>query len=171
MWLGPMLLAIGGFVFGAFNNLAEVWLIDAAVQAVSRATVPVNLYLWGGITPALLASLLTVALGVFFYLQRTRLRRRLSLWRVLWRVSGDRIWDRLLKRVFAFATRVADRFQHGSLRQHISALVLAIAGFALIGLFASTGEDLAWPAVPGHFGKPWFLPLVGLYYQLLDRLR
>lgn len=31
--------------------------------------------------------------------------------------------------------------------------------------------DLAWPAVPGHFGKPWFLPLVGLYYQLLDRLR
>ena len=147
MWIGPMLLAVGGFVFGAFNNLAEVWLIDAAVQAVSRATVPVSLYLWGGFTPALVASLLTVALGVFFYLQRTRLRRRLSLWRVLWRVSGDRIWDRLLKRVFAFATRVADRFQHGSLRQHISALVLAIAGFALIGLFASTGEDFAWPEV------------------------
>ncbi|MBP6691071.1 MAG: DUF4040 domain-containing protein [Xanthomonadales bacterium] len=145
MWLGPMLLAIGGFVFGAFNNLAEVWLIDAAVQAVSRATVPVNLYLWGGVTPALLASLLTVALGVFFYLQRTRLRRRLSLWRVLWRVSGDRIWDRLLKRVFVFAGGVAERFQHGSLRQHISALVLAIAGCALIGLFASSGDGLAWP--------------------------
>lgn len=30
---------------------------------------------------------------------------------------------------------------------------------------------LPWPAVPGHFGKPWFLPLVGLYYQALDRLR
>ncbi len=147
MWIGPMLLAIGGFVFGAFNNLAELWLIDAAVQAISRGTVPVNLYLWGGFTPALLASLLTVALGVFFYLQRTRLRRRLSLWRVLWRVSGDMIWDRLLKRVFAFATRVADRFQHGSLRQHISALVLAIAGFALIGLIASTGDDLVWPEV------------------------
>jgi len=63
-------------------------------------------------------------------------------------VTGERrtaIWDRLLKRVFAFATRVADRFQHGSLRQHISALVLAIAGFALIGLFASTGEGFVWP--------------------------
>ena len=147
MWIGPMLLAIGGFVFGAFNNLAEVWLIDAAVQAVSRTVVPVDLYLWGGFTPALLASLLTVTLGVFFYLQRTRLRRRLSLWRVLWRVSGDMIWDRLLKRVFAFATRVADRFQHGSLRQHISALVLAIAAFALIGMVASTGDDLVWPEV------------------------
>lgn len=147
MWIGPMLLAVGGFVFGAFNNLAEVWLIDAAVQAVSRTTVPVNLYLWSGFTPALLASLLTVALGVLFYLQRTRLRRRLSLWRVLWRVSGDMIWDRLLKRVFAFATRVADRFQHGSLRQHISALVLAIAGFALIGLVASSADNLVWPEV------------------------
>lgn len=30
---------------------------------------------------------------------------------------------------------------------------------------------LDWPAVPGHFGQPWFLPLVGMYYGLLDRLR
>lgn len=32
-------------------------------------------------------------------------------------------------------------------------------------------KGLAWPAVPGHFGKPWFLPLVGLYYKTLDRLQ
>jgi glycine/D-amino acid oxidase-like deaminating enzyme len=30
-------------------------------------------------------------------------------------------------------------------------------------------KGLDWPAVPGHFGKPWFLPLVGLYYKTLDR--
>lgn len=28
----------------------------------------------------------------------------------------------------------------------------------------------AWPAIPGHFGPPWFLPAVGLYYRLKDRL-
>lgn len=27
-----------------------------------------------------------------------------------------------------------------------------------------------WPAIPGHFGRPWFLPLVGAYYRLQDRL-
>jgi len=27
-----------------------------------------------------------------------------------------------------------------------------------------------WPAVALHFGKPWFLPFVGLYYQLQDKL-
>ncbi|WP_029686028.1 NAD(P)/FAD-dependent oxidoreductase [Tatumella saanichensis] len=28
----------------------------------------------------------------------------------------------------------------------------------------------SWPAVPGYFGKPWFLPLTGLYYKTKDRL-
>ena len=32
-------------------------------------------------------------------------------------------------------------------------------------------QGLEWPAVPGHFGKPWFLPLVGLYYKALDRFQ
>ena len=31
-------------------------------------------------------------------------------------------------------------------------------------------RELAWPAVPGHFGKPWFLPFVGAYYRLQDWL-
>jgi glycine/D-amino acid oxidase-like deaminating enzyme len=32
-------------------------------------------------------------------------------------------------------------------------------------------KGLRWPAVPGHFGKPWFLPLVGMYYKMLDRIQ
>lgn len=28
----------------------------------------------------------------------------------------------------------------------------------------------SWPAVPGYFGKPWFLPVAGLYYKTLDRI-
>lgn len=31
--------------------------------------------------------------------------------------------------------------------------------------------DLPWAAVPGHFGQPWFLPLVGAYYKFLDRVQ
>ncbi len=32
-------------------------------------------------------------------------------------------------------------------------------------------KGLDWPAVPGHFGKPWFLPLVGFYYKMLDKVQ
>jgi glycine/D-amino acid oxidase-like deaminating enzyme len=31
-------------------------------------------------------------------------------------------------------------------------------------------RDFPWPAIPGHFGPPWFLPLVGAYYRLQDIL-
>jgi glycine/D-amino acid oxidase-like deaminating enzyme len=31
-------------------------------------------------------------------------------------------------------------------------------------------DFLPWPAIPGHFGPPWFMPLVGAYYRLQDRL-
>lgn len=33
---------------------------------------------------------------------------------------------------------------------------------------ANPWRDLDWPSVPGHFGKPWFLPFVGLYYRFQD---
>jgi glycine/D-amino acid oxidase-like deaminating enzyme len=29
----------------------------------------------------------------------------------------------------------------------------------------------SWPAIPGHYGKPWFLPFVGAYYRYLDWVR
>jgi glycine/D-amino acid oxidase-like deaminating enzyme len=35
---------------------------------------------------------------------------------------------------------------------------------------ANPWQGRGWPAIPGHVGPPWFLPAVGLYYQLKDRL-
>jgi glycine/D-amino acid oxidase-like deaminating enzyme len=30
-------------------------------------------------------------------------------------------------------------------------------------------ENLPYPAVPGHFGPPWFLPIIGAYAKVVDR--
>ncbi|MBO9467815.1 FAD-binding oxidoreductase [Tropicibacter sp. R15_0] len=30
--------------------------------------------------------------------------------------------------------------------------------------------ELNWPAIPAHSGKPWFLPLVGMWFGLKDRI-
>ena len=35
---------------------------------------------------------------------------------------------------------------------------------------ANPWQDRRWPAIPGHFGPPWFLPAVGLYYRLKDKM-
>jgi len=35
---------------------------------------------------------------------------------------------------------------------------------------ASPWLGLDWPAIPGNFGDPWYLPFVGAYYRLQDKL-
>ncbi|MFO1327677.1 MAG: FAD-binding oxidoreductase [Rubrivivax sp.] len=35
---------------------------------------------------------------------------------------------------------------------------------------ANPWRSRTWRAIPGHVGPPWFLPAVGLYYRLKDRL-
>ncbi|MBI1774124.1 MAG: FAD-binding oxidoreductase [Proteobacteria bacterium] len=35
---------------------------------------------------------------------------------------------------------------------------------------ANIWRSFEWPAIPGHFGRPWFLPIVGAYYRLMDVL-
>jgi glycine/D-amino acid oxidase-like deaminating enzyme len=32
-------------------------------------------------------------------------------------------------------------------------------------------RDFKWPAIPGHFGKPWFLPLLDAYYRFQDLVK
>ncbi|MGL6161004.1 hydrogen gas-evolving membrane-bound hydrogenase subunit E [Microbulbifer sp.] len=142
MWLGPMLLAIGGLVLGAWNAWSETWLVNTAVQAVARGPVDVELYLWGGITPAVVASLVTMSLGVLIYHFRDALRELLDRASAVWDISSDLLWDRLLKRVFLIAELLASRFQHGSLRQHLLILALAAVGLSLFGL-APLGRLLA----------------------------
>jgi glycine/D-amino acid oxidase-like deaminating enzyme len=48
-------------------------------------------------------------------------------------------------------------------------------GQLMAGIMAGKSElnpwrGLDWPSIPGYFGKAWFLPLVGAYYKLQDRL-
>ena len=38
------------------------------------------------------------------------------------------------------------------------------------GIDRNPWRQLEWPTIPGHFAKPWFLPLVGVYYRVQDVL-
>jgi glycine/D-amino acid oxidase-like deaminating enzyme len=46
----------------------------------------------------------------------------------------------------------------------------AVAGAILGEAAPNPFADLPFPAIPLYAGRPWFLPLVGLYYGLLDRV-
>ncbi|MFS2113584.1 NAD(P)/FAD-dependent oxidoreductase [Herbaspirillum frisingense] len=58
---------------------------------------------------------------------------------------------------------------HGT---HMATLMGTMMGEIMEGhVDLNPWKDFAWPAIPGHFGKPWFLPFVGAWYRLKDRLR
>lgn len=46
----------------------------------------------------------------------------------------------------------------------------ALADMALGRKDTNPLDGLEWPAIPLHTGKPWFLPLVGMWFALKDRL-
>jgi len=35
---------------------------------------------------------------------------------------------------------------------------------------ANPWRERGWPAIPGHVGPPWFLPAIGLYFRIKDKL-
>jgi len=58
---------------------------------------------------------------------------------------------------------------HGT---HMSTYMGAIMAEVLDGRAdLNPWRDFDWPAIPGHFGKPWFLPIVGAYYRFQDWVR
>lgn len=58
---------------------------------------------------------------------------------------------------------------HGT---HMSTYMGAIMAEVLDGRAdLNPWRDFDWPAIPGHFGKPWFLPIVGAYYRFQDLVR
>ena len=157
MWSGPLLLAIGGFGLGAWNQWPETWLVNTAVQATASGEVNVSLYLWGGITPAVLASVVTLGLGTFFYFQADAVRAFAKRLGAAWEFGGDLLWDRSLKRVFNLAGAVASLFQHGSLRLHMALMTLVVSISVLGGLLVMQaqpfdGTALSPISVPGVVG-------------------
>lgn len=57
---------------------------------------------------------------------------------------------------------------HGA--QMSTLLGQALADMAMGRTDTNPLQGLDWPAIPMHSGKPWFLPLVGMWFGLKDRL-
>lgn len=58
---------------------------------------------------------------------------------------------------------------HGT---HMSTYMGAIMAEVLEGkAHLNPWRHFDWPAIPGYFGKPWFLPILGAYYRYQDFVR
>jgi multicomponent Na+:H+ antiporter subunit A len=150
MLAGPLVLAVLGLAAGALYPLTAELVAAPVMASLSGGAVAAQdagLYLWHGIKPPLLLSVLTLALGVLGYLLWDRLRRLIgrTLEMIGW--GPDTGYDQAvlaLERLAYAQTRVQ---QTGYLRHYLLASFVALAGFTLLALGVAGG----WPqgfAVP-----------------------
>lgn len=148
------LLAAGSVVLGLAPAL---WsgLVDHAAQALDPSS-GTHLELWHGFTAALGLSVLTLGAGASLFAGRrlvAGLQQRLAP-----RVSGDDVYDAVVRGVVAFAAQVTSIAQSGSLPIY-AAVVLATAA-VVPGLALVSGAW--WPGWPELVGRVAYLPVAGL---------
>ena len=162
MWLGPLVLAVAGLLFGLFPALFPTALVGSAVTATLGYPIEINLALWYGPGLALLLSVVTVATGGFVYWQWDRVRKGLGRLDGLARWGAERNYERTLDGMLRLASWQTRTLQNGSLRAYLLwliGLVVALPGAAL--LMRTSDLDGAW-ATAWHELLPheWVLALV-----------
>lgn len=133
MLAGPIVLAVFGLYFGLFPASVQGLLAPAAA-AVSGQSIALELSLWHGLTPMLVLSIATYALGAILLWRWAPVRRYLAGCEAIDRYGPDRGYDRLLDAIMRFADWQTRVIQQGSLRFYVSATltVMAIATLATL---------------------------------------
>lgn len=152
MWMGPGLLGILGLAFGVYPALIDHSLLQAAQAGILQESHEVHLALWHGITPSLIASLVTFALGFGVYayweqLQPSLFMRGLGI--VFGRGPGQ-VFERGLYGTARLSHVVTRTVQTGRFRWYLfatfSAIIVLVGGGLLaewtVGVPSFSGDVL-----------------------------
>lgn len=141
MWLGPMILATLGLVFGLFPHLIENALVAPMVLAVSGGEMPITLELWHGVNTALILSMATFVLGMLIYANLDRLRDGLEgLQPRLPRTEGW--YDAALEGILALAETLTRAIQNGRMTSYLRNTYVLFALLVWAALLVGTPS---WP--------------------------
>jgi len=139
LWLGPVVLAGLGLLFGLVPGLFNP-LMEATASAVRGEALEYTLKLWPGFNLALLLSLLTVLLGVGLYF----LYPGIQTWMATDPVPGpENGYNALLRGLMRLAAGIAGLLQSGSLRAYLVWVFVGLMG--LVGLAYLRSGTLLWP--------------------------
>ena len=154
LWIGPVVLASLGLIFGLAPSLIAGSLVQPAVTAILGRPETVKLALWHGINVPLALSLLTFAIGITVYVFHTRLRRLLIDLEARLPASADQVWDRLLDGLKAVAAIQTRLLQGGLLRRY---MFMTFASFAAaVGITLVVAGAVRLPTVwPELMFKHW----------------
>ena len=124
LWLGPLVPAAAGLVFGLIPGLVSRSLVAPAAAAAAARHVETELALWHGFTPMLGLSLATILLGCAIYLAAIRKEAFVDRWRWLGSAGPDRWYTVGLDAVKGLAHWQTRLLQSGKLHYYILTIVV-----------------------------------------------
>ncbi|NLU21025.1 MAG: putative monovalent cation/H+ antiporter subunit A [Phycisphaerae bacterium] len=149
LWLGPLVLALGGLVLGLVPARTEPMLAAAATAVEGQPAHP-HLALWPGFNVVLALSAVTVLGGIGLYLAWERVRRVVPL-ATITRFGADRGYDLTLEAMLRFGTLQTRVLQSGYLRFYLIIIILTVVSLAGWALLKGEGvvKLLAgrWPSI------------------------
>jgi len=144
LWLGPVVLAGLGLLFGLTPFLVDTSTVAAAASGILGQPVKMYLSLWHGITPMLMLSGVTLLLGYLIFALRKRWQAaRLEL-APLKAIGPERWYEGLLGLLVRVSESQTRFLQHGYLRYYIMTVVAITTVSILLGLSRVEIGDVAW---------------------------
>lgn len=163
MWIGPVVLAMGGAALGVWPAWIQP-LAAAGASAVHGQPVALKLALWHGFNLVLVASAVTLAGGVVSYLKRERLLAGFDQLRGLARWGPDRAYAAGLEGMYRVARWQTRCLQSGYLRFYLLTVIMTVvglAGYALLRGAESLGY-VNWTTIALYEWAPLTLIILGM---------
>jgi len=147
MWLGPVVLGVGGLVLGLFPFLVT-GLLAPTIASILGGPVPViKLELWHGFNLPLLLSVFTVAGGYALYTIRGKFWAVADQVRAAIRPWGaEAMYERIFNATIWLSKAQTRRLQTGRLHDYVFMIVLVTVGFLVWAIlnFGGLQFDIDW---------------------------
>jgi multicomponent Na+:H+ antiporter subunit A len=135
MWFGPVTLGGLDILFGIIPDLVGRLLVEPAVRAIHFTIEEIELGLFHGINEPLLLSIITLVLGVRFYLKQEIVFKWINIIFDKLPLTASQVYDRISEGIAGIGKIQTRLIQSGSLHQYffvVSATFVVSAGYGYL---------------------------------------
>ena len=148
LWAPSALLVVLTILVGLFPQTLTVGLVTPAAAIVTGGTAPpFKPALWHGVTPALVMSIVAVAVGALMLWLHGPLLRA---WDALRLPDAKRMFDRALEWLVDRASDMTRAIHNGSLQRQLSLLFLVAILVGALGVWTGGYSPGTRPTIPAH---------------------
>ncbi|MEF0939763.1 putative monovalent cation/H+ antiporter subunit A [Rhizobium sp. BR 362] len=164
LWLGPVLLAILGFVAAMASSVWHTYISSPMASAISGKAMEVSISLVPHLGAPLALSALTVLIGSFVYWNFGRARFAMA---VVLRKLGpgpDRGFDAFISGLVRLSHAVSRFLQPGRLEIYVTVTFLCLAAMLLVPpvLYGELPAMPSWPDMQWHEAAIFLIAIIGL---------